>query len=92
MPYDEAKSFGPGLLGVEQQSLLRAAMSDGRVSAFLTDDGPYGQDGLARYAVLEGLCARGLLAYDGGDGSGDDLELGFVLTEAGQSYLNALGA
>lgn len=87
MPNNEPRSFNPGQIGPEAKALLRAASDEGRVAASLTDDGPGGADGLARYAILETLCSKGLLAYDGDEGLSDDLVLGFVLTEAGQTFL-----
>lgn len=87
MPQIEPRSFIADQIGPEARALLRAARREGRVAASLTDDGPGGADGLARYAILETLCSKGLLAYDGDEGLSDELELGFVLTEAGQTYL-----
>ena len=91
MAYIEPRSFRPDPLGPEERDLLRTAERQGRVSATLTEGGPGGGDGMARYAVLEALCAKGLLAYDGDDGLSDtladDLELGFVLTEAGRTVV-----
>lgn len=85
--YSEPRSFNPHQLGPEERDLLRAARSDGRVSASLTDDGPTGDNGMARYALLETLCSKGFLAYDGDAGMSDELELDFVLTDAGQTFL-----
>ncbi len=88
MSYSEPKSFNPHEFGPEERAMLRAAQSDGRVVASLTDDGPSAGNGLARYAILETLCSKGLLAYDGDEGTSDELELGFVLTDAGQTFLS----
>jgi hypothetical protein len=88
----EPRSFNSEQLGPEAQALLRAALSDGRVSASLTEEGPSGAGGLARYALLETLCSKGYLAYDGDAGFSDELELGFVLTAAGQAYVAERGA
>ena len=67
--------------------LIRTAQALGSLAVHLLE--PQSADGLARYARLEALCTKGLLAYDGGDGFDDNLELGFVLTEAGHAVFEA---
>ena len=88
MLYSEPKSFSLHEFGPAERAMLRAARNAGRVVASLTDDGPSASNGLARYAILETLCSKGLLAYDGDGGMSDELELGFVLTDAGQTFLS----
>jgi hypothetical protein len=85
MPYQEARTFAAVSLDPEERNLLQAAREDGRVSAKLGGE----DDGLSRYGRLEALCSRGFLAYDGDDGLDDELEIGFVITDAGRAYIEA---
>jgi hypothetical protein len=87
MAHEEPRSFLTDRLGPEERQLLRTAHDEGRVSASLIEDNPLRGHGLDRYARLEALCAKGLLAYDGDDGMDDELQLGFVITDAGRAFV-----